>query len=125
MKKILFAVMLLLASHHVMAQDTKVTRIARITIDSLKIDEYRALLKEQMEAAVKLEPGVLSYTVYADKTAAYKLTLVEVYASNAAYLAHREAPHFKKYKAATKDMVKSLELEEVTPVFTAKKDGGL
>jgi len=60
--------------------------------------------------------------VYADKTAAYKLTLVEVYASNDAYLAHREAPHFKKYKAATKDMVKNLELEEVTLVFTAKKN---
>lgn len=125
MKKIVFAALLLLTTYHVMAQDNKVTRIARITIDSLRIDEYRALLKEQMEAAVKLEPGVLSYTVYADKISAYKLTLVEVYASNADYLAHREAPHFKKYKAATKDMVKSLELEEVTSVFTAKKGGGL
>lgn len=125
MKKLVFAALLLLTTYHVMAQDNKVTRIARITIDSLRIDEYRALLKEQMEAALKLEPGVLSYTVYADKTAAYKLTLVEVYLNNAAYLAHREAPHFKKYKAATKDMVKSLELEEVTPVFTAKKGGGL
>lgn len=125
MKKLVCATLLLLATYHVMAQDNKVTRIARITIDSLKIDEYRALLKEQMEAAVKLEPGVLSYTVYADKTAPYKLTLVEVYASNAAYLAHREAPHFKRYKAATKDMVKSLELEEVTLVFSAKKDTGL
>jgi len=121
MKNLLFAVMLLLATQHVMAQDVKVTRIARITIDSTKIEEYRALLKEQMETAVKVEPGVLSYTVYADKTNASKLTIVEIYASNNAYLAHRETPHFKKYKAATKDMVKSLELEEVIPVLTAKK----
>jgi len=125
MKNLLFAVMLLLATHHVMGQDVKVTRIARITIDSTRSDEYRALLKEQMETAVKVEPGVLSYTVYADKTNASKLTIVEVYASNNAYLAHRETPHFKKYKAATKDMVKSLELEEVIPVLTAKKSSGL
>lgn len=125
MKNLLFAVMLLLATHHVMAQDVKVTRIARITIDSTKIEEYRALLKEQMETAVKVEPGVLSYTVYAAKTNASKVTIVEIYASNNAYLAHRETPHFKKYKAATKDMVKSLELEEVIPVLTAKKSSGL
>ena len=125
MKKLFFAVTLLLITYGAMAQDVKVTRIARLTIDSLKIDEYRALLKEQMETAVKVEPGVISYTVYADKAAAYKLTIVEVYASNNAYLAHREAAHFKKYKAATGNMVKSLELEEVTPVFTAKKDSGM
>lgn len=121
MGKILFAAILLLVTQSVMAQDNRVTRIARITIDSLSITAYRALLQEQMEAAVKVEPGVISYTVYADKTSPAKITIVEVYASNDAYLAHREAPHFKKYKAATKDMVKPLELEEVTPVLTAKK----
>ncbi len=107
----------------VSAQGQKVYRIARISIDAATANEYRKLLKEQMEAAIKLEPGVLSYTVYADKADPYKLTILELYADSSAYLAHREAPHFKKYKAATKDMVKSLELSEVNPLLGLKKEG--
>lgn len=106
-----------------MAQDKKITRIARITVDSAQLDAYYVLLKEQMNAAIRLEPGVLSYTMYADKADPTKLTLIEEYASNEAYLAHREAPHFKKYKAASKDMVKSLELSEVKLALSAKKPG--
>jgi quinol monooxygenase YgiN len=48
-------------------QDNKpVTRFARLTIDSSKVEVYKALLKEQMETAVRVEPGVISYTVYED-----------------------------------------------------------
>jgi quinol monooxygenase YgiN len=127
MKKILFACMLFAISYNVMAQDKnqdkKVTRIARITVDSLQLSNYRELLKEQMETAVKVEPGVISYSVYADKADPSKITILEVYADSAAYLAHRETPHFQKYKSATKDMVKSLELSEVSPILSAKKKG--
>ena len=122
MKKIFFAVLLLVSCSGVLAQDKKVTRIARITVDSLQLKEYRKLLKEQMGAAVRIETGVLSYTVYADKAIPYKLTIVEVYADSSAYLAHRETPHFKKYKAATKNMVLSLELSEAEIVFSLKKE---
>ncbi len=115
--------MILAASCTVSAQDKKVYRIARISIDSSTANEYRKLLKEQMETAVKVEPGVLSYTVYADKADPYRLTILEVYADSNAYLAHRETAHFKKYKSATKDMVKSLELTEVNPILALKKEG--
>lgn len=101
--------------------DKKVTRIAVLTINLSKLESYMKLLKEQMETAVRLEPGVISYKVYADKQNPAKLTLIEVYANNAAYLAHREASHFKKYKTETADMVKSLELSEVEPILTAQK----
>jgi len=118
MKKLIFFTFILMASINVSAQ---VTRIARVTIDSTKLQPYMALLKEQMETAVRAEPGVISYNVYAEKASPNKLTIVEVYADNNAYLAHRETAHFKKYKAAVTDMVKSLELSEVNPVLTAKK----
>lgn len=117
----IFAGLLLAAAFPLKAQDKKITRIARITVDSLQLANYDKLLKEQMETAVRVEPGVISYSVYADKAAPYKLTILEVYADNEAYLAHRESAHFKKYKLATKDMVKSLELLEVTHVLSAKK----
>lgn len=122
MKRIIFTTLLIASSYTVLAQDKKVIRIARISIDSSQATAYRQLLREQMEAAVKLEPGVLSYTVYADKTDPCRLTILEVYADSSAYLAHREAPHFKKYKSATKDMVKSLELSEVNPILALKKE---
>jgi len=121
MKKISLLTVLLISSCSMMAQDKKITRIAKLTIDSLQIKEYNKLLKEQMETAVKIEKGVISYDVYADKNEPYKLTIIEVYADNQSYLAHRETPHFKKYKEATKDMVKALELTEVTPVLSARK----
>ncbi len=113
--------MLLATSCNIMAQDKKVTRIARITVDALQLADYRNLLKEQMETAVRAEPGVISYTVYTDKADPSKLTILEVYADNEAYLAHRETAHFKKYKLATKDMVKSLELSELNPVLSLSK----
>ena len=125
MKKLIFAALVLAFSSGLSAQDKKITRIARITIDSAQLNEYMKLLKVQMETAVHSEPGVLSYTVYSDKSDACKITLVEVYADNEAYLSHRETEHFKKYKDATKDMVKSLELSEVNPVLAIKKDGSL
>ncbi len=114
MKQLSLIVILLLMTTIASAQTGKyLTRIARITIDSTKVDRYLAMLKEQMDAAVRLEPGVISYTVYSDKINPAKITIVEVYADNNAYLAHREAPHFKKYKEASSDLVLSLELSEV------------
>ena len=120
MKTILcWALLLVTACIH--GQDTKITRIATITVDSLQLDVYRGLLKEQMEAAIKLEPGVLRYSVYTDKSNPFKVIILEVYASNSAYLLHRETAHFKKYKLATSNMVKKLELTELLPVMEVGK----
>lgn len=123
MKKLILAALLLTINYTVLAQDKKVIRIARITIDSSQGEVYRKLLKTQMETAVRVEPGVLSYAVYEDKTDPSKITILEVYADSTAYLAHRETAHFKQYKSATKDMVKSLELSELNPVLALKKKG--
>jgi quinol monooxygenase YgiN len=123
MKIISLTAVLFIIAMNAPAQENKpVTRIARITIDPSKREVYIALLKEQMETAVSVEPGVISYEVYADKATPAKLTIVEVYADNNAYLAHRETPHFRKYKAAVTDMVTSLELSEVDAILTAKKE---
>ncbi len=122
MKPISLLTILFMMVINLPAQEKKpITRIASITIDSVRLEAYRSLLKEQMEMAIRLEPGVISYTVYANKINPAKLTIIEVYASNEAYLAHRETTHFKKYKTAVADMVKTLELSEVDLVFDSKK----
>lgn len=123
MRKIIFIIIFFIIVMRVSGQDNKpVTRMAVITIDLSKLKEYIVLLQEQMQTAVKVEPGVISYHVYADKSNPAKLTIIEMYESNSAYLAHRETPHFKKYKDAVNNMVKSLELSEVDNILTASKE---
>ncbi|WP_143822144.1 putative quinol monooxygenase [Mucilaginibacter pedocola] len=104
------------------AQDAgQVVRIAKLTIDSAQLDNYKAMLKEHAEVAVRVEPGVITlYAVY-DKAKPTNVTVFEIYANQAAYLSHLQTPHFKKYKTGTKDMVKSLELVEVTPIALESK----
>jgi quinol monooxygenase YgiN len=97
-------------------------RIAKIKVDTNQLSAYKVALQEQMNAAIKLEPGVLSYTAVADKKDATQITILEVYASQEAYQAHILTPHFKKYKKTVKDMVLALELIDTELVVSAKKD---
>jgi quinol monooxygenase YgiN len=95
---------------------TTYMRIAKITVDSTKLDEYIAALKEQMQSALRLEKGVLAYSALQDKEKPSKITILETYASVDAYQAHIQTEHFKKYKAIVVDMVKELELIDVVPI---------
>jgi quinol monooxygenase YgiN len=98
-----------------------VVRIAKLQIDSAQLDVYKAALKEQAEMAVRVEPGVLSlYAVY-EKSNPTHVTVFEIYANEEAYKAHLQTPHFLKYKAITKDMVKSLQLIETVPIALETK----
>jgi quinol monooxygenase YgiN len=104
------------------AQDSiTMFRIAKIKVDENQLENYKSALQEQMNDAIKLEPGVLSYTVVADKKDATSITIFEVYASLAAYQSHILTPHFKQYKEKVKDMVLSLELIDTDLVVSAKK----
>ena len=85
-------------------------RIAKIKVDRNQLELYKSALKEQMNTAIKVEPGVLSYTVVADKNDASLITIMEVYANSDAYQSHILTPDFKKYKDTVKNMVLSLEL---------------
>lgn len=96
-------------------------RIAGIVVDSVQLDNYRAALKEHAETAVKQEPGVITlYAVY-DKDQPTHVTVFEIYASVSAYQSHIQTPHFLKYKAAVKDMVRSLVLTDVVPIALEAK----
>lgn len=105
------------------AQDYRMIRLAKITVDPAQLEQYNLALKEQMATAVKVEPGVLTYYAVADKINPSHITILEIYADTAAYQAHILTPHFKKYKATVQDMVKSLELVNVNLIGSAKKPG--
>src|SRR4051794_17157349 len=97
-------------------------RIAELEIDPARLDAYKASVKEEMEASVRVEPGVLAIYAVAEKDNPARLRFFEMYADEAAYRSHRETAHFKKYAETTKDMIKSRKLIETVPIQLSEKE---
>ncbi|CCM74505.1 putative quinol monooxygenase [Rhizobium mesoamericanum] len=98
-----------------------VVRIAELEIEPAHLETYRLLLTEEIEAAIALEPGVLSLNADSIKDSPHKIRLLEVYANQMAYEAHLQTPHFLKYKNATAGMVTTLRLIDVDPIIMGGK----
>jgi quinol monooxygenase YgiN len=96
-------------------------QIAEIEVDAAQLDSYKAAVAEQIEAAVRLEPGVLVLYSVSNKDNPTQVTVFEIYRDREAYLAHLQAPHFLKYKSTVEKMVKSLKLIPVDPVMLGTK----
>jgi quinol monooxygenase YgiN len=112
----------LVISSSVFAQDEKqMVRLAKLVIDSAQLESYNILLKDEIEASVKKEPGVLTLYAISERKKPTHITILEIYASEDAYKKHIQTPHFLKYKNGTKDMVKSLELIETIPLIPSMK----
>lgn len=105
------------------AQDKRVIQLARLEIDSTQLENYSRFLKQGIEAALRLEPGVLMLYAVTDKEHPTHITILEVYADTATYRAHLQTSHFLKYKTATADMVKHLELVPVRALMPMQTVG--
>ena len=101
--------------------ENNLVRLSKITVDAAQLDAYNAFLKEEIEASMRLEPGVLTLYATAEKDNPYKMTILEIYADRAAYESHLKTPHFQKYKQGTLSMVKELELVDVKPLIPGLK----
>ena len=122
MKKYCLLLLLLSGSLSSKAQSSQqMVRLAKIEVAPNQLELYNNALKEQMQVAVKKEPGVLTYYAVAEKTAPHRITILEIYADSSAYLSHIKTAHFLKYKETVKDMVKSLELIDVSIIGVARK----
>lgn len=106
-----------------LAQEVSVNyvQVAEIEIDPAQLESYEAAVKEQIDTAIRVEPGVLVLYAVSEKDNPTRVRVFEVYASTDAYKAHLEAPHFKKYKTMTENMIKSLRLVQTTPIALAAK----
>ena len=93
-------------------------RRAKLVIDPAKLEAFKAILKEEIEASLKLEPGVQNLFAVSEIEDPTHITILEIYADAEAYQAHLKTPHFLKYKNSTQAMVLSLELIEVLPLIT-------
>ena len=119
---IITVVMINVFSQMAVAQEkSQMVRLAKLVIDSAHLERYKNLLKEEIETSVRVEQGVLTLYAVSEKARPTHFTILEIYADEKAYKAHLQTPHFIKYKNATKDMVKSLELTESNPLVLGMK----
>ena len=103
------------------AQTPQKVRLSRIVVDSTQLTRYKALLKEEVAASMKKEPGVLTLYAVFEKKRPNHLSILELYATEAAYQAHLKTPHFLRYKQGTLAMVQELELLDMDPLIPELK----
>lgn len=99
------------------SREENVVRLSKITVDANRLDEYNAYLKEEIEASMRLEPGVLTLYAVAEKDAPNRITILEIYANRTAYESHLKTPHFQKYKQGTIETVEDLVLTDTQPLI--------
>jgi quinol monooxygenase YgiN len=102
-------------------ENEPMVRLAKLVIDASQLEAYKAALKEEVTASVRLEAGVLTLYAVFEKERPTHVTILEIYADKAAYERHIKTPHFLKYKKSTEHMVKSLDLIEGVPLVPDMK----
>src|SRR5688500_8165833 len=118
----LAAVAIFVAAPSVSAENGgQMVRLAKLVIDEPQLAAYRTFLIEEIEASMRLEPGVRTLYAVAEKDRPTHITILEIYADRSAYEKHIRSPHFLKYKTGTERMVKSLELIETVPLIADMK----
>jgi quinol monooxygenase YgiN len=95
--------------------------VAEIEVDPAQLDAYRTAVKEQIDAAIRKEPGVLVLYAVSEKDKPNSVKVFEIYRDRSAYEAHLDSDHFKKYKGTVATMVKSLKLLQATPIALGAK----
>lgn len=93
-----------------------IVRLSKIEVFPEHLEAYKAFASEVGEVSLRTEPGVLTMYAVSEKERPCLVTILETYASRAAYESHIASAHFKKYKQGTLHMVKSLELLDQTPL---------
>ena len=117
MKYLLISMLVLFVCGSVSGQEKDMmVRVSEIEIDPDYLEDYKLILKEEAQASMRLEPGVISiYPMYRKDNPSH-VTILEIYASRDAYESHLKTKHFLKYKTSTLEMVKSLQLIDMEAI---------
>jgi (4S)-4-hydroxy-5-phosphonooxypentane-2,3-dione isomerase len=82
--------------------------LVKIQIKPENVDAFMSKLDANAKAA-RTEPGCRQFEVLVDPNDRTKIMLFEVYNDEAAFEAHQQTPHFKKYLAEAVPMLASRE----------------
>lgn len=91
-------------------------RISEIEIYPEFLKEYIAILKEESNASVNNEPGVISIFPLVQKENPTQIRILEFYQDQVAYQSHIASEHFQHYKKSTLHMVKELKLIDMNVI---------
>lgn len=97
-------------------QSAMIVRVSEIEIASTYLDEYKAILKEEAAASVRVEPGVIAIFPMYEREQPTKVRILELYANREAYESHLQTSHFQRYKTATLKMVTALRLVDMDAI---------
>ena len=103
------------------AEPRPIVRMAELEIDPAQLDLYKAAVQEEIETSIRVEPGVLAIYAVSIKDDPSHLRFFEIYADEAAYGAHIDSAHFKKYVEITRPMIQSRKLIEMVPIVLGSK----
>ena len=88
----------------------RIVRLSKVTVDPESLDTYLSFALECGKRSMAEEPGVIFMYSMSDKKQPNLITILEIYADQAAYEKHIQTAHFQKYKQGTLSMVQHLEL---------------
>ena len=71
--------------------------VVHVQIKPDAVERFMPLALENAKATRETEPGCRQFDVLVDPSDATKVVYYEIYDSEAAFQAHQQTPHFKKY----------------------------
>lgn len=79
---------------------------------------FDQLVAETVPEIAKNEPGTLTYTVHGVEGEPNQRIFYELYADRAAFDAHEEQPHTKRFLAARGEYLASYDVDFVEPIIS-------
>ena len=95
----------------------RIVRLSIVTVAPAHLESYRKFAAECGRRSMAEEPGVIFMYSMADLKQPNKISILEIYADQAAYEKHIRSAHFQKYKQGTLAWVQKLELLDQTALI--------
>src|SRR5438874_12093781 len=86
---LIVAILLSISLNVAFAQEQQmIVRISEIQVNANHLEQYKAILQEEAEASVRLEPGVIAIFPMFQRNSDIEFRILEIYANQEAYEAH-------------------------------------
>lgn len=103
--------------------DEMITNMVRINVHPEKAAAFKAAVMPEMAQSLAVEDGVLAIYAGTLVDAPNTWLFFEIYASESAYQAHRQTPHFQKYLSQTQQMLGEKIFYNIRPALLKNKGG--
>ena len=99
------------------------TKLVKVEVNPQDNQQFAQIITSEMAQSLKVEDGVIAMYAATEQAQPNKWLFFEIYASDAAYEAHRQTPHFNDYLKQTEKMVVDKQMIEITPAYLGNQGG--